>query len=100
MHAPDLGVQVALIIIELHFPNAQSLKDKRSVLHGFRDRLKSRFNASIIEVDHQDKWQRAVLAACMIGSDRRKLEADVAKFRRDCEDAPRIQLVSIDQQWL
>jgi uncharacterized protein YlxP (DUF503 family) len=46
-------------------PWAQSLKDKRSAVHGLKDRLRSRFNASVAEVAYLDKWQRAVIAVCI-----------------------------------
>ena len=100
MDYPDHDVQVALLTIELHIPQAQSLKEKRGAVRSLKDSLKNRFNASVIEINHLDKWQRAGLAVCMIGGDRRKLETDVAKLKRDCEDAPRVHLVSIDEHWL
>ena len=91
---------ITLLTIELVIPHARSLKDKRSAVKGLRDRIRSRFNASVAEVGYQDKWQRAVLAACLLGSDKRQLESDAARLRALCEEATDVQITTIDQQWL
>ena len=91
---------IALLSIELMIPWAQSLKDKRSAVRGLKDRLQARFNASVVEVGYEDKWQRATLAVCMLGSDKRKVESDLSKIRTLCEEAHDLQLLDIQQQWL
>ena len=98
MSDPDLFI--SLLTIELMIPWAQSLKDKRSAVHGLKDRLRSRFNASVAEVAYQDKWQRAVIAVCILGSDRRQLESEMAKVRHLCEEAQGLQIADMHQQWL
>ena len=64
---------VALLRIELHFPDARSLKDKRMVLRRIKDRLKP-FNAGVAETDHQDLWQRAELGVVTVATDDRHAE--------------------------
>jgi len=95
---PDLFI--SLLTIELLVPWARSLKDKRSAVRGLKDRLRSRFNASVAEVDYQDKWQRAVLAVCVVGNDKRQLESDMGRVRQLCEQAQDLQIADIHQQWL
>ena len=97
---PDTALFVSLLTIEVMIPWAQSLKDKRSAVRGLKDRLRSRFNASIAEVAYQDKWQRAIIAVCFVGNDRRRLESDMAMVRQLCEEAQDLQLADIHQQWL
>ncbi len=56
---------VAILSVELHFPEAGSLKAKRHHLRSAKDNLRNRFGASVSEVDHHDLWQRAALTvAC------------------------------------
>ena len=98
MSDPDLFI--SLLTIELLVPWARSLKDKRSAVRGLKDRLRSRFNASVVEVDYQDKWQRAVLAVCVVGNDKRQLESDMGRVRQLCEQAQDLQIADIHQQWL
>ena len=98
MSDPDF--LISLLTIELMIPWARSLKDKRSAVRGLKDRLRSRFNASVAEVAYQDKWQRAVIAVCILNSDRRQLESDMARVRQLCEEARDLQIADMHQQWL
>ena len=98
MPEPDLFI--CLLTIELMIPSARSLKDKRSSVRSLKDRLRSRFNASVAEVAYHDKWQRAVIAACILGNDKRRIEADMTRVRQLCEEAQEIQIADMHQQWL
>ena len=91
---------ITLLTIELMIPHAQSLKDKRSGVRGLKDRIRSKFNASVAEVGYQDKWQRAVLAVCLVGSNKRQLESNSARIRTLCVEAADLEVLAIDQQWL
>ena len=46
-----------------------SLKGKRSIVKSLIGRLKSRFNISISEVDHQDSKTIAVLGIAIVGNE-------------------------------
>jgi len=96
----DPAFFISLLTIELMIPWAHSLKDKRSAVRGLKDRLRSRFNASVAEVAYQDKWQRAIIAVCIIGGDKRRLESDMSKVRQLCEEAKDLQIADMHQQWL
>ena len=52
-------IVIALLTLDIHIPHAHSLKDKRMILRSLKDRLRSKFNVSVSEVDHQDLWQRS-----------------------------------------
>jgi uncharacterized protein YlxP (DUF503 family) len=39
------------------------------VVRSVKDRLRSKFNVSVAEVDHQDLWQRAQVSVVSVGSD-------------------------------
>lgn len=96
----DQPIFIILLTIELVIPGAQSLKDKRSAVRSLTDRIRSKFNASVTEVGFQDKWQRTVLAVCFVGSDKHRLEPNVARIRTICEEAKDVEIVAIDQEWL
>ncbi len=59
-------VRVAVGTVELHLPEAGSLKEKRHVLKGLKERVKHRFDVTVAEVDYHDSWQRATLAVAAI----------------------------------
>ena len=57
---------VGILAVELHFPEAGSLKGKRKHVKSAKAQLQNRFGAAVAEVDHHDLWQRAGLAlACV-----------------------------------
>jgi hypothetical protein len=60
---------VATLRLDLHIPASQSLKAKRSVLNHVKERVRTRFNAAVAEVDHQDLWQRATLGVAVVGAE-------------------------------
>jgi len=62
-------IVIALLTLDIHVPHAQSLKDKRMVVRSIKDRLRSKFNVAVAEVDHQELWQRAQLSVVSVGSD-------------------------------
>ena len=56
---------VGILSVELHFPEAGSLKGKRKHVKSAKAQLHERFGASVAEVDHHELWQRSKLAvAC------------------------------------
>lgn len=62
-------IHIGLLTAEFFLPEAHSLKDKRSVMKGMRDRVRNEFNVSVAEISYRDKWQRAQWAFCIVGSD-------------------------------
>ena len=60
---------IALLTLDIHIPHAQSLKDKRMVVRRLKDRLRSKFNVAVSEVEHQELWQRARIGVVTVGSD-------------------------------
>jgi uncharacterized protein YlxP (DUF503 family) len=65
--------------VELHLPGVGSLKDKRHVLKGVKEKVRQRFEVSVAEVNHQDTWQRATLAVAYVSGDSRHANEVVSK---------------------
>ncbi|HET9250630.1 MAG TPA: DUF503 domain-containing protein [Candidatus Eisenbacteria bacterium] len=62
-------MRVGTLRLELFLPASDSLKAKRSVLNRVKERVRTRFHASIAEVGGQDLWQRATLGVAIVGSE-------------------------------
>ena len=90
---------VGIVQVELHIPEAQTLKDKRAVLKSVKGEMRSRFNISIAEVDANEKWQRATLGIAAVGQDRAALEPSVNEFTQWIRRHPLIQIIRIDQEY-
>jgi uncharacterized protein YlxP (DUF503 family) len=73
---------VALLLVHLHFPEAESLKAKRKDLASVKAQLHGRMGCAVAEVDHQDLWQRATLAAALTGGSLAVLERTADNVER------------------
>jgi uncharacterized protein YlxP (DUF503 family) len=60
---------VGVLKAQLHLQGITSLKEKRSIVKSLLGRLKSRFNISISEVNHQDSKTCAVIAMALVSND-------------------------------
>jgi uncharacterized protein len=76
---------IALLTLDIHIPHAQSLKEKRMVIRRVKDRLQSKFNVAVSEVDHQDLWQRAQISVVTVGPDGAFLEKVLQQAAEEAE---------------
>jgi uncharacterized protein len=70
------------MVVELHFPDAGSLKAKRKELQSIKAQLHGRLGAAVSETGHQDLWQRATLTASLTGGSLRQLNAAADELER------------------
>ncbi|MCZ7646786.1 MAG: DUF503 domain-containing protein [Planctomycetota bacterium] len=52
---------VAVLRLDLGIPGARSKKDRRQVVRSLKERLRSRFGVSCVEVGDVESWTRAAL---------------------------------------
>jgi uncharacterized protein YlxP (DUF503 family) len=65
---------VGILSVELHFPEAGSLKGKRKYVKSAKAQVQNRFGMSIAEVDHHELWQRARLTMSCVTREFREAE--------------------------
>ena len=65
---------MGILSVELHFPEAASLKGKRRHVKSAKAQLQNRFGASVAEVDHHALWQRARLTVACVAREHREAE--------------------------
>ena len=65
---------VGILSVELHFPEAGSLKGKRKYVKSAKAQLQNRFGAAVAEVAHHDLWQRAGLTVACAAREYREAE--------------------------
>jgi len=86
---------IGLVTASISIPEAQSLKDKRSVIRSLKDRVLNQMNVSVAEVGKQDTWQYSELAFVTVAAEASVVEtrmADIGKFLRS---TPRFVLLSV-----
>jgi uncharacterized protein YlxP (DUF503 family) len=77
---------VGALTLEIQLPYAHSLKEKRAVIQKLRDRLRSRFNVAVAELDHQDLWQHAILGVVSISNSQALLESVFRQVLAESEE--------------
>jgi uncharacterized protein len=65
---------VGILSVELHFPEAGSLKGKRKFVKSAKAQLQNRFGVSVAEVDHHELWQRSRLTVACVAREHREAE--------------------------
>ena len=88
---------IAVLVIDLHFPEAGSLKSKRKELSSIKSQLHGRLGLAVAETDHQDLWQRARLTAALTSGSLATLTAAADNVERwlhaRCPDGVRVERV-------
>ena len=96
------GGFVAVLVTDLHFPDAGSLKAKRKELSSIKAQLQTRMHVAVSETAHQDLWQRATLTAALTSGSLPQLETAADTVERwvlgRCPDGASVQrlVVSVE----
>jgi uncharacterized protein len=73
---------VAVLVIDLHFPDAHSLKAKRKELSSIKAQLQTRMHVAVSETAHQDLWQRGTLTAALTAATVHQLDIAAGEVER------------------
>ncbi len=71
---------VGTLYLRLVIRGSQSLKDKRRVVKSFKDRIRSRFNASVAEVGSLESCQSAVLGVAVVANEHGHVQSVLASI--------------------
>lgn len=65
--------------VEYRLHGNESLKDKRRVANGLKQKVRNTFNVSIAEIGSEDSMDRLALAIISVSNDTRHLESRLTK---------------------
>ena len=91
---------VGVLRLELHVPNAQSLKERRFVIKSFKDQLRGKFNVAVAEIDPNDTWQRATLGISTVGEDRTYVQGIVEQVMKWVRATHLVDLIRVEQEYM
>jgi uncharacterized protein len=91
---------VGVLTLELRLENSHSLKDKRHVVASLKQRLRNKFNVAVAEIDHQDLWQRAAVAAVTVSSDYAHAEKLLRSVEEEASSLLGSELTGATVEWL
>lgn len=91
---------IGVLTLELRLENSHSLKEKRHVVKSLRDRLRNKFNVSVAEIDCQDLWQRAVVAAVTVSPDKVQAEKVLQAVEHETASLLGPALANVTVEWI
>jgi uncharacterized protein len=91
---------VGLVRCECILYNAQSLKDKRSVVKSILARARNRYNVSVSETGFQDVWQRTELAFVTVASSKKVAENELRQVLGIIDQNDEIECANSTWEWL
>jgi uncharacterized protein YlxP (DUF503 family) len=68
---------VGVSTIEIFFSESHSLKDKRQVTRKIVEKIRTRFNISVMEVEQTNLWQRAHVGFAVVGVKKDHVDAAI-----------------------
>ncbi len=93
---PSVGV----LTLELHLEGAHSLKDKRHTVKSLKDRLRTKFNVAVAEIDYHDIWQRSLVSAVTVSGDHAHAEQVLQLVEREAAHILGGVLVGSTVEWM
>ena len=94
------SVHAAAVCFDLHVPESRSLKTKRAAVRPIVDGLRHRFRASVAEVDHHERWQRAAIGVAVVAESDHHLREVIDSIERFVAAAPGVELLDTETAWL
>ena len=86
---------IGLVTASISIPEAQSLKDKRSVLRSLKDRILNKMNVSVAEVGKQDAWQYSEMAFVTVAAEQDVVQSRMSDLSEILRSNPRYVLLSL-----
>ncbi len=91
---------IGVLTLEMRLEESHSLKEKRHVVQSLKERLRNKFNVAVAEIDHQDLWQRAAVAAVTVSNDHVHAEQVLQSVEREAAHLLGAALVDATVEWL
>ena len=89
-----------VLVVELHLPMSQSLKEKRALVKPVVDGARARFSVASAETGFLDKWQRSEVAFAAVAATPGYIEDVLDAVERFVWSKPDLEVVASERRWL
>lgn len=90
---------VGVLIVELYTDTTHSLKEKRHIISSIKEKLKNKYNISIIESDYQNLWQKIQLGISMVANSKPIIETSFTRIEDFITLNYPVRIVSVDKDF-
>ena len=84
---------IGIMSIQVSVFDAMTLKDKRRVIKGLKDRIRNKYNVSIAEVGHNDSIRTAILGVALVANKSRFVNSALDEIVNFVRSIPQLTLV-------
>jgi uncharacterized protein YlxP (DUF503 family) len=91
-------MHIGVCIIRLQVFDGGSLKDKRRVVRGIKDRTRQRYNVAIAEVDCLDDRRNAELGITCVSNDSRHADSMLTKVADYIEGSFPVVVLNVERE--
>ena len=88
------------MILDLFSKDTHSLKEKRQIVSSIKEKLRNKFNISLIESDYQNLWQKTQLAIALVSNSKVFAEKVFDQIEDFIFLNYPVQLINIERQYL
>jgi len=92
-------VHAAALRVELHLPQARSLKEKRATIRPIVDGSRHRFGVAAAEVGKLESWQRSELAFAAVASSASHVSDVLDSVERFVWSFPEVEVLCCERRW-
>ena len=85
--------------LDLFSDSCHSLKEKRHIVLSIKEKLKHKFNISIIESDYHDLWQKAQISIAMVSNSKKLIEKTFHQVEDIIFANYPVQIISINKDY-
>ncbi len=91
-------MHVGVCTLHLRLLDNHSLKEKRRIMNSIKDRVRSKFNVSIAEVDSLDKWQLATLGIACVSNESKFVNSVLSNVVSFIEETNLAEVIDFDME--
>ncbi len=91
---------VGVMTIDVALFGARTLKDKRRVIKGLKDRLHGRFNVSVAEIGYLNTPKRCLLGVALVSTESRAVHSQLDKLIEVVRRTGELSLVDYSRELL
>ena len=84
---------IGTCLLKLTIYESNSLKDKRQVIKSIIERIQSRFNVSIAEVDLNDKWSVSVIGFACVSNNKKHIDQIISNVVNFIDSDSRVEII-------
>ena len=91
---------IGIMVLDLHSENSHSLKEKRRILLSLKERLRHKYNISLIESNYQNLWQKMQLTIALAASTKKIADKTFTQIENFILSQYPVQILKIEKEYL